>query len=265
MTATLGRDTLDEQGVKMTSPFTRIADYAFLSDCHTGALVAPDGSVDWLCVPAVDSPSIFGSLLDREGGSFRFGPYGIVHPVSRAYVPGTNVLETTWRTRTGWLLVRDALTMGPYREAACVTEHTRPPADADAEHMLVRTVECLSGTVELELTCEPAFDYGRTPATWTVIDGDKHTADASGAGQTVRLHTDLAGRRRGQPTAGTACVVGRRSCVLRAVLGRPTRCAAERRRGVPPDGREPSRSGVTGSPTPGCPIIGGARHCNARH
>ncbi len=191
MTATLGRDTLDERGVKMTSPFTRIADYAFLSDCHTGALVAPDGSVDWLCVPAVDSPSIFGSLLDREGGSFRFGPYGIVHPVSRAYVPGTNVLETTWRTRTGWLLVRDALTMGPYREAACVTEHTRPPADADAEHMLVRTVECLSGTVELELTCEPAFDYGRTPATWTVIDGDKHTADASGAGQTVRLHTDL--------------------------------------------------------------------------
>jgi alpha,alpha-trehalase len=143
------------------------------------------------CVPAVDSPSIFGSLLDREGGSFRFGPYGIVHPVSRAYVPGTNVLETTWRTRTGWVVVRDALTMGPYREAACVTEHTRPPADADAEHMLVRTVECVSGTVELELTCEPAFDYGRSPATWSVIDGEKHTADASGAGQTVRLRTDL--------------------------------------------------------------------------
>ena len=191
MTTTLARDTLDERRLGLTSPFTPIAEYAFLSDCHTGALVAPDGSVDWLCVPAVDSPSIFGSLLDREGGSFRFGPYGIVHPVSRAYVPGTNVLETTWRTRTGWMVVRDALTMGPYREAACVTEHTRPPADADAEHMLVRTVECVSGTVELELTCEPVFDYGRSPATWTVIDDDKHTADASGAGQTVRLRTDL--------------------------------------------------------------------------
>jgi GH15 family glucan-1,4-alpha-glucosidase len=191
MTTTAARATLDERNLGMTSPFTPIADYAFLSDCHTGALVAPDGSVDWLCVPAVDSPSIFGSLVDRESGSFRFGPFGIIHPVSRTYVPGTNVLETTWHTRTGWMVVRDALTMGPYREAACVTEHTRPPADADAEHMLIRTVECLSGTVELELTCEPAFDYGRVPATWTVIDDDKRTADASGGGQTVRLRTDM--------------------------------------------------------------------------
>jgi len=101
----------------MMSAFTPIADYAFLSDCHTGALVAPDGSVDWLCVPAFDSPSVFGALLDREAGSFRFGPYGIFHPVSRAYVPGTNVVERTWRTRTGWVVVRDALTMGP-REGA---------------------------------------------------------------------------------------------------------------------------------------------------
>ncbi len=191
MTTTITRARLNDRNIGVTSPFTPIADYAFLSDCHTGALVAPDGSVDWLCVPAVDSPSIFGSLLDRESGSFRFGPYGIVHPVSRAYVPGTNVMETTWRTRTGWMVVRDALTIGPYREAACVIEHTRPPADADAEHMLVRTVECLSGTVELELTCEPAFDYGRSPAVWTVIGDDRHTADASGAGQTVRLRTDL--------------------------------------------------------------------------
>src|SRR3954470_6339247 len=75
-----------------TSPFPPIADYAFLSNCHTSALVAPDGSVDWLCLPAFDSPSVFGNLLDRGAGSFRLAPYGINVPTARYYVPGTNVL-----------------------------------------------------------------------------------------------------------------------------------------------------------------------------
>ncbi len=55
------------------SPFPPIADYAFLSDCHTGALIAPDGAVDWLCVPAFEFPSVFGTLLDRGAGTFRCG------------------------------------------------------------------------------------------------------------------------------------------------------------------------------------------------
>ncbi len=203
MTATLERPAADERVLLPTSPFTPIASYAFLSNCHTGALVAPDGSVDWLCVPSFDSPSIFGSLVDREAGSFRFGPYGIVHPLTRHYVPGTNVMETTWRTRSGWLVVRDALTMGPGGPEDLVTPHTRPPADSDADHMLVRTVECISGSAELELVCEPIFDYGRTVAGWTLSDRERHIADATGAGQTVRLRTSLtvgveAGRVRGR-------------------------------------------------------------------
>jgi GH15 family glucan-1,4-alpha-glucosidase len=198
MTTTAARATADERATAnkretlMVSPFTPIADYAFLSDCHTGALIAPDGSVDWLCVPSFDSPSIFGSIVDREAGNFRFGPYGIVHPVDRGYVPGTNVVETTWRTRTGWMVVRDALTLGPAPAEDKVTPHTRPPADVDADHLLVRTVACISGSVEVELVCEPLFDYGRTPAVWSVKDGERHVADASGAGQTVRLCTDIA-------------------------------------------------------------------------
>ncbi len=173
------------------SPFPPIADYAFLSDCHTAALVAPDGSIDWLCVPSFDAASVFGTLLDRGAGSFRFGPFGINAPAARSYLPGTNVLTTTWHTTTGWLVVRDALVMGPNHQEDTITPHTRPPADEDAEHLLVRTVECIEGSVELELVCEPVFDYGRTPAEWSLVDGSRQVADATGAGTTIRLQTDL--------------------------------------------------------------------------
>ena len=180
------------QSAAAPSPFTPIADYAFLSNCHTGALIAPDGGIDWLCMPSFDSPSAFGSLLDREAGTFRIGPFGIHHPTARVYEPGTNVLETTWKTPSGWIVVRDALTMGPRGHDDEITPHTRPPADDDADHVLVRTVECLEGRVEVELVCEPAFDYGRTPAEWTLLDGGRDAADATGAGQTIRLRSDLA-------------------------------------------------------------------------
>jgi len=200
------------QSAAAPSPFPPIADFAFLSNCHTGALVAPDGSIDWLCVPRFDAPSIFGSLLDRQAGYFRLGPFGINHPTARVYEPGTNVLSTTWKTPGGWLLVRDALTMGPREGEDQITPHTRPPADDDANHLLVRTVRCLEGTVEIELICEPAFDYGQSPGEWTLVDGDRHTADASGAGQTIRLRTDLAlglegnrARARHTLTAGDEC------------------------------------------------------------
>ena len=93
----------------LPSPFPPIAEYAFLSNCHTGALVAPDGSVDWLCVPRFDSPSVFGSLLDREAGHVP------VRAVRDQRADGTAVrarartsLETTWKTPSGWLVVRDA-------------------------------------------------------------------------------------------------------------------------------------------------------------
>jgi GH15 family glucan-1,4-alpha-glucosidase len=180
------------QSAAAPSPFTPIAEYAFISDCHTGALIAPDGGIGWLCVPRFDSPSVFGTLLDRQAGYFRLAPFGTNVPSSRRYEPGTNILETTWHTPSGWVVVRDALTMGPRRTEDTITPHTRPPADDDAEHLLVRTVRCIDGNVEIELVCEPAFDYGRVAGEWALVGDERHVADASGAGETIRLTTDMA-------------------------------------------------------------------------
>jgi alpha,alpha-trehalase len=180
------------QSAAAPSPFPPIASYGFISDCHTGALIAPDGGLGWLCVPRFDAPSVFGTLLDRQAGYFRLAPFGSNVPSSRRYEPGTNILETTWHTPSGWFVVRDALTMGPRRHEDMVTPHTRPPTDDDAEHVLVRTVCCIDGDVEVELVCEPVFDYGRVAADWALVGDDRHVADATGAGLTIRLSTDMA-------------------------------------------------------------------------
>src|SRR5215831_19113720 len=97
-----------EPGVA-SSAFPQIADYGFLSDCETCALVAPSGSVEWLCLPRFDSPSVFGAILDRDAGLFRLGPDGVSVPAARRYLPGTMVLETSWGSRGGWIIVRDVL------------------------------------------------------------------------------------------------------------------------------------------------------------
>ena len=175
----------------MPSPFPPIADYAFLSNCHTGALIAPDGSIDWLCVPRFDAPSVFGTLLDRQAGDFRFGPFGINVPSARIYEPGTNILLDHLEDPDGLGDRARRAHDGPRRGEDLVTPHTRPPTDEDAEHLLVRVAMCLEGEVEMELTCEPVFDYGRVPAQWSVAE-DGHRADASGAELTIRLQTDMA-------------------------------------------------------------------------
>src|SRR5260370_33127941 len=85
----------------LASAFPPIADYAFLSDCEVNCLIAPSGRVEWMCLPRPDSPSVFAAILDRAAGNFRFGPTNVQVPAGRRYLPGTLVLETTWRTRTG--------------------------------------------------------------------------------------------------------------------------------------------------------------------
>jgi alpha,alpha-trehalase len=153
------------------SPYPPIADYGFLSDCEVTALVAPSGAVEWMCLPRMDSPSVFGALLDRDAGWFRLGPEDVTVPADRRYLPGTMVLETSWDCGQGWIIVRDCLVMGPWlHERPEGSTHVRPPTDYDAEHMLLRTVRCVHGTAQITLDCEPAFDYGRQRGQWQHTD-----------------------------------------------------------------------------------------------
>src|SRR5689334_21318425 len=176
------------------SPFPPIAGYGFLSDCETVALVAPGGNVEWMCLPRVDSPSVFGAMLDRDAGTFRLGPAGVAVPASRRYLPGTMVLETSWWTGAGWIIVRDVLLIGHWHhEDERSHTHRRAPTDYDADHVLLRTVRCVNGEVQLLLDCEPKFQYGLEPADWCYSAEGYHEGVARNHSGDVelKLTTDL--------------------------------------------------------------------------
>jgi alpha,alpha-trehalase len=182
------------RGPTASSPFPPIADYAFLSDCETCALVAANGNVEWLCLPRFDSPSVFGAMLDRDAGLFRVGPDGVDVPAARRYLPGTMVLETSWGTRGGWIIVRDVLLIGPWHhEHERSHTHRRSPTDYDADHVLLRLVRCVNGEVQVNLDCAPAFDYGRVDARWEYEGRGYHeaVARAEGIETELRLTTDM--------------------------------------------------------------------------
>jgi alpha,alpha-trehalase len=184
------------------SPFPPIAEYGFLSDCQTCALVAPGGNVEWLCLPRFDSPSVFGAILDRDAGVFRLGPDGVAVPAARRYLPGTMVLETSWGTRGGWIIVRDVMLIGPWHhEEERAYTRRRSPTDYDADHVLLRLVRCVNGEVQVNLDCEPVFDYGRRPAHWEYDGSGYHEAVARGEGvdtvlrMTTSMRMGFEGRR----------------------------------------------------------------------
>ena len=165
-----------------------IGDYGFLSDGEVTALVAPSGSVEWMCLPRMDSPSVFGSMLGRHAGSFRVAPSDVLVPAARRYLPGTMILETSWGTPTGWIVVRDLLVIGPWRhETELSHTHRRTPTDYDTEHILLRMIRCVNGEVQTVVECEPVFDYGRRFAKWAYNDHVYHQAVVSAEGTDVAL------------------------------------------------------------------------------
>ena len=169
-----------------TDSFPPIGGYGFLSDCHTSALVSFDGAVEWLCLPRFDSPSVFGAVLDRGAGRLALRPRGVIVPISRRYIPGTLVIETTWVTDTGWLVVRDALSIASWQPS----EGT-PIVSHESDRSLLRTMVCIDGEVEVEMECMPRFDYGADAAAWGEPAGGEATA-VGPDGNELELRTDLA-------------------------------------------------------------------------
>jgi GH15 family glucan-1,4-alpha-glucosidase len=134
------------------SVYPPIEDHAAIGDCRTAALIAKDGTLDWLCLPRFDSPAVFAALLDADrGGSFVVRPAGSF-TVGRRYLDATNVLETTFRTESGVLRLTDVMAVAPMAERR---------RELRAEHEVLRRVECVDGEVEVEVRCDPRPDFGR--------------------------------------------------------------------------------------------------------
>jgi GH15 family glucan-1,4-alpha-glucosidase len=165
-----------------------IRDYGLIGDGRTAALVARDGGIDWLCLPDLDSPSVFAALLDAErGGRFALHPEG-TYEVQRRYVPGTNVLETTFSTAGGVVRVTDAMPL-PDRALVPLRE-------------VARRVEGLAGRVPMRWRVEPRFGYASAP---TRLEWRGAIPVATARGHALAIRTWSAG----DPTIEDAAVSGR--------------------------------------------------------
>ncbi len=154
----------------------RIGDYALIGDCHSAALVGIDGSIDWACFPRFDSPSVFCRVLDSErGGAFAVLPEKVTS-TSRRYIADTNILETTFECEEGTLEVADCMPVTA----------TRPdPVSMQPARSILRRLRCTRGTVDVRISIEPRFEYGRFVPHFRLTS--EETAEAVGGGDAMHI------------------------------------------------------------------------------
>ena len=134
--------------------YPAISNYGVIGDMHSCALVSSAGSIDWCCFPRFDSNAIFGRILDWDkGGYFSIAPRG-EFSVKRQYLPGTNVLQTTFTTPSGTARLTDFMPMHHDEDAPI------EPYKVGEAHQIMRIIECVEGSVPLNLECHPRFEYG---------------------------------------------------------------------------------------------------------
>ncbi|MPZ22492.1 MAG: glycoside hydrolase family 15 protein [Dehalococcoidia bacterium] len=208
--------------MKSNSPYLPISDYGLIGAMHTCALVGNNGSIDWACLPAFDSPSTFGRLLDwRKGGYYQVAPVDVVS-VERRYLPRTNVLETTFTTASGVARLVDFMPIHPPSHSRITLGSGRRGAEPDVSHLLkhprsshitptislsgsdvsepfelrfeekiVRILECVAGEVEFAVDCFPAFDYGTIRPRVILDDNDSRHGLAHGGANALLVYSSM--------------------------------------------------------------------------
>src|SRR3954447_21267229 len=146
--------------------FRPVADYGLLADCTSAALVDRAGSIDWLCLPRYDSPAVFSRLLDPAAGHWSITPVAAFE-TERRYLPGSLVIETTFRTDSGVVRLTDALAFQPGQRGHDLGR--------DAPHELLRLVEGVEGSVELRYELAPRPEYGLVKPLFRMEDGGGRT------------------------------------------------------------------------------------------
>jgi GH15 family glucan-1,4-alpha-glucosidase len=179
--------------------YNAIEDYAIIGDTHSTALISRNGSIDWLCWPRRDSPALFLRLIDDDIGGFSDIELPGGRVTARRYVPGTNILETSFECPTGRALLRDFMPMSPNG------------LDGGNESSLIRAMVCLEGRIAGQFRTRPSFDFARAPFE---VEVRKHLTTFTAGQELLRVRSDTEHGFTPQP-ASTAATSRRRSPIWR--------------------------------------------------